>query len=77
MTASAKEAVYWAAHEIPEKCVEYLVDIWNADTEATTWPVTDDHCNTDSIERKIYSITLNKKKHFKLQLFINWIQVDV
>jgi len=76
MDSAIADEVYWMANMVPNKHVEYQIHLSNAETEATSWSITDMHYITEYLVRERSSITSNIPKQFKNEWSIFSIQIE-
>jgi len=74
MKTAAKEEVYGVGNITADKCVEFQRCLSGAETEATTWSITDTDCIVSQLEIEIYGITSNEHMRFKKKLSICLIE---
>ena len=53
---------------------EFQVHLFNAETEATTWRITDMDCIANQLQRDIYDMTSNKQMQFMKEFSIHLLE---
>jgi len=59
-----------------DKHVWFPVRLFDSETDATTWSITDMHQVANQLEREIYGITSNELMRFKKELSISVIEFE-
>jgi len=76
MKAAAEEEAYGAANMSADKRLQFHTHRSIAETEASTWNLSDTECVTNQLEREICGITSNEQKSSKKELSIHLILVE-
>jgi len=73
MRNAAEKQVYGVVNIRADKRMEFQVHLSDAETQATTWSITDRNYIVSQLQREIHAITSNKQMRLRNELSIRLI----